>query len=86
MEPELSFGEDGALQDNVVAIFSDLPTSPLFTLSLDVPHSWLVEPVFSPYDLDNIHLAQVGDGSIHAEFTLEHILVEGAVALLFLLL
>ena len=60
-----------------MAVFSDLPTSPLFTLSLDVPHSWLVEPVFSPYDLDNIHLAQVADGSVHAEFVLEHILVEG---------
>lgn len=59
-----------------MAVFSDLPTSPLFTLSLDVPHSWLVEPVFSPHDLDNIHLAQV-PGSIHAEFILEHILVEG---------
>lgn len=77
LQPELSFDESGSLKENAVAVFSDLPTSPLFTLSLDVPHSWLVEPVFSPYDLDNIHLAQVPDGSIHAEFVLEHILVEG---------
>lgn len=76
LQPELSFTKNGSLQENVVAVFSDLPTSPLFTLSLDVPHSWLVEPVFSPHDLDNIHLAQV-PGSIHAEFILEHILVEG---------
>lgn len=77
MQPELSFGEDGSIRESALAVFSDLPTSPLLTLSLDVPHSWLVEPVFSPYDLDNIHLAQVSDGGIHAEFVLEHILVEG---------
>lgn len=77
LQPELSFDERGSLQDDAVAIFSDLPTSPLLTLGLDIPHSWLAEPVFSPYDLDNIHLAQVPDGGIHAEFTLEHILVEG---------
>ncbi len=80
LQPELSFNENGSLQENAVAVFSDLPMSPLFTLSLDVPHSWLVEPVFSPHDLDNIHLAQLPeDSSIHAEFMLEHILVEGAV-------
>lgn len=80
LQPELSFAaEDGSLRDNAIAVFSDLPTTPLLTLSLDVPHSWLVEPVFSPYDLDNIHLAQVPDDSIHAEFVLEHILVEGEV-------
>ncbi len=77
LQPELSFDEGGSLENDAVAVFSSLPTSPLFTLSLDVPHSWLVEPVLSPYDLDNIHLAQVSDRNIHAEFTLEHILVEG---------
>ena len=60
-----------------MVVFSDLPTSPLLTLGLDVPHTWLVEPVFSPYDLDNIHLAEVPEGVVHAVFILEHILVEG---------
>ena len=77
LEPELSFNEDGSLREDAVVAFSALPTSPLLTLSLDVPHSWLVEPVFSPYDLDNIHLGAVTDGGVHAVFTLEHILVEG---------
>lgn len=81
LQPELSFSINGSVQENVVAVFSDLPTSPLFTLSLDVPHSWLVEPVFSPYDLDNIHLAQIPVRNIHAEFILEHILVEGKSAI-----
>lgn len=82
LQPELSFNENGSLLENAVAVFSDLPTSPLFTLSLDVPHSWLVEPVFSPHDLDNIHLSQLPeDTGIHAEFMLEHILVEGTVCL-----
>lgn len=77
LQPEMSFYENGSLKENAVAVFSDLPTSPLFTLDLDTPHSWLVEPTFSPHDLDNIRLAQVLEGNIHAEFILEHILVEG---------
>jgi len=77
LEPELSFTDDGSLRDDAVVAFSALPTSPLLTLALDVPHSWLVEPVFSPHDLDNIHLADLTQGAVHAEFTLEHILVEG---------
>ena len=82
LQPELSFDENGSVRENAVAVFADLPMSPLFTLSLDVPHSWLVEPVLSPHDLDNIHLAQM-DGSVHAEFILEHILVEGVVQLIY---
>ncbi len=78
LEPELSFHDDGSLREDTVVAFSALPTSPLLTLSLDVPHSWLVEPVFSPHDLDNIHLGSlVEDAAVHAQFTLEHILVEG---------
>ncbi|XP_019858458.1 PREDICTED: UDP-glucose:glycoprotein glucosyltransferase 1-like [Amphimedon queenslandica] len=43
---------------------------------MDVPHSWMVEAIYSPYDLDNIHLASVED-RVEAEFVLEYILVEG---------
>ena len=43
---------------------------------MDTPHSWLVEAVWSPHDLDNIHLEGVERG-VHGEFELEHILVEG---------
>ena len=59
-----------------VAVFADLPHSPLLTLQMAVPHSWLVEGVWSPHDLDNIHLAAVERG-VHGVFELEHILVEG---------
>lgn len=61
-----------------MAVFGDLPHSPLLTLQLAVPHSWLVEAVWSPHDLDNIHLAGLPQGTgVHADFTLKHILVEG---------
>ena len=43
-----------------MAMFASLPESPLLTLGLEVPHAWFVEPVQSVYDLDNIHLAEVG--------------------------
>ena len=59
-------------------MFGDLPHSPLLTMQLDVPHSWLVEAVWSPHDLDNIHLAGLSQGTgVYAEFELRHILVEG---------
>ena len=78
LDPELSFTEEGGLSSSSVAVFGDLPHSPLLTLQLDVPHSWLVEAVWSPHDLDNIHLASLPQGTgVHADFTLKHILVEG---------
>ncbi len=65
-----------SLSSGPLAVFSDLPHSPLLTLNMDVPHSWLVEVVWSPHDLDNIHLASV-EKAVHGVFELEHILVEG---------
>lgn len=76
LEPELSFTPDG-LSVPPVAVFNDLPQSPLLTLHLDVPHSWLVEAVWSPHDLDNIHLDESSDTGVHAQFELKNILVEG---------
>ena len=78
LEPELTFTDNGSLADSSIAVFSDLPHSPLLTMQLDVPHSWLVEAVWSPHDLDNIHLAGLPPGTgVHADFELRHILVEG---------
>ena len=78
LDPELSFTEDGRVASSSVAVFGDLPHSPLLTLQLDVPHSWLVEAIWSPHDLDNIHLASLPGGTgVHADFILKHILVEG---------
>ncbi len=60
-----------------MAVFNDLPQTSLLTLHLDVPHSWLVEAVWSPHDLDNIHLDGVEGVGVHADFQLKNILVEG---------
>lgn len=80
LENELSFNENGSLSETAVAVFGDLPHSPLLTMHLEVPHSWLVEAVWSPHDLDNIHLASLPEATaVHADFELRHILVEGTV-------
>ena len=76
LEPTLSFGPDGQPSPGPSAVFTSLPQSPLFTLNLDVPHSWMVQSVYSPYDLDNIHMASV-EREVYAEYELEYILVEG---------
>ncbi|KAK4336950.1 hypothetical protein RND71_043522 [Anisodus tanguticus] len=58
-------------------LFESIPTSPLFTLGMITPDNWLVESVSTPYDLDNIHLDEVEDIGIFADFELEHLLLEG---------
>ena len=78
LEPSPSFGPDGSPSPGPSAVFSSLPLSPLFTLSLDVPHSWMVQSTYSPYDLDNIHMASV-EREVYGEYQLEYILVEGIV-------
>lgn len=42
-----------------VARFLELPESPLLTLNMITPESWMVQAVRSPHDLDNIHLQEV---------------------------
>ena len=76
LEPVLSFGSDGSPLPGPSAVFSSLPQTPLFTLNLDVPHSWMVQSSYSPYDLDNIHMASV-EREVYGEYQLEYILVEG---------
>lgn len=44
-----------------MAKFLDMPQSPLFTLNLNTPESWMVESVHTLYDLDNIYLEEVRD-------------------------
>lgn len=78
LEPELAFLPNGSLTPGPQALFSQLPHSPLLTLHMVVPHAWMVAAVHSPHDLDNIHLESV-ESAVHAEFLLEHILVEGMV-------
>lgn len=58
--------------------FHNLPSSSLLTLNMATPENWLVESVRTPYDLDNIHLAELsGEEQVWAEFELEHLLLEG---------
>lgn len=57
--------------------FRNLPVSSLLTLNMATPENWLVESVRTPYDLDNIHLAEIPSNNVWADFELEHLLLEG---------
>lgn len=57
--------------------FRNLPSSSLLTLNMATPENWLVESVRTPYDLDNIHLAELAGQNVYADFELEHLLLEG---------
>jgi len=57
--------------------FHNLPMSSLLTLNMATPENWLVESVRTPYDLDNIHLAELSGNNVWADFELEHLLLEG---------
>ncbi|XP_039109134.1 UDP-glucose:glycoprotein glucosyltransferase 1 isoform X2 [Hyaena hyaena] len=76
LEPEISFTPDNSFAKGPIAKFLDMPQSPLFTLNLNTPESWMVESVRTPYDLDNIYLEEV-DSVVAAEYELEYLLLEG---------
>uniref|UniRef100_A0A8B9TEP3 UDP-glucose ceramide glucosyltransferase-like 1 n=1 Tax=Anas platyrhynchos TaxID=8839 RepID=A0A8B9TEP3_ANAPL len=76
LEPEISFTADNNFASGPIAKFLDMPQSPLFTLNLNTPESWMVESVRTPYDLDNIYLEEV-DNVVAAEYELEYLLLEG---------
>ncbi|KAK7904184.1 hypothetical protein WMY93_016791 [Mugilogobius chulae] len=76
LEPEVVFQADGSFSPGPMAKFLDMPQSPLFTLNLNTPESWMVESVNTRYDLDNIYLQEV-DTIVAAEYELEHLLLEG---------
>uniref|UniRef100_A0A8D2IVX3 UDP-glucose ceramide glucosyltransferase-like 1 n=1 Tax=Varanus komodoensis TaxID=61221 RepID=A0A8D2IVX3_VARKO len=59
LEPEITFTVDNLFVPGPVAKFLDMPQSPLFTLNLNTPESWMVESVRTSYDLDNIYLEEV---------------------------
>ncbi|XP_061600047.1 UDP-glucose:glycoprotein glucosyltransferase 1 isoform X2 [Cololabis saira] len=76
LEPEVVFQSDGSFSRGPLAKFLDMPQSPLFTLNLNTPESWMVESVRTRYDLDNIYLEEV-ENIVAAEYELEHLLLEG---------
>ena len=63
------------------ASFTDLPGDAILTLSMDVPHAWLVNPRKSVHDLDNLKLDAILSRQespvVDVEFELEQFVVEG---------
>lgn len=76
LEADLSFSADERLLAGPMAKFGVLPQGALLTQNFQVPDNWLVESVWSPYDLDNIRLENV-ETDVHSEYELEHLLLEG---------
>ncbi|XP_075426456.1 UDP-glucose:glycoprotein glucosyltransferase 1 isoform X1 [Ascaphus truei] len=76
LEPEIMFTLENSFAPGPIAKFLDMPQSPLFTMHINTPDSWMVESVRTPYDLDNIYLQEV-DSIVAAEFELEYLLLEG---------
>ncbi|KAK4845965.1 hypothetical protein QYF36_011304 [Acer negundo] len=55
-----------------------MPLSKTLTMNLDVPESWLVEPIIAIHDLDNILLENLGDTrTLQAVFELEALVLTG---------
>ncbi len=77
LEPELLFSADGSLLAGPFARFANLPEEPILTMHYHIPDNWVIEPVKSVYDLDNIKLAAVDSGNVNSEFELEYLLLEG---------
>ncbi|RDY03533.1 UDP-glucose:glycoprotein glucosyltransferase, partial [Mucuna pruriens] len=60
------------------AFFANMPLSKTLTMNLDVPGSWLIEPVIAFHDLDNILLENLGDTrTLQAVFELEALVLTG---------
>uniref|UniRef100_A0A8C9WYJ7 UDP-glucose ceramide glucosyltransferase-like 1 n=1 Tax=Sander lucioperca TaxID=283035 RepID=A0A8C9WYJ7_SANLU len=76
LESDVNFLANDTVSPGPVARFMELPESPLLTLNMITPESWMVQAVRSPHDLDNIHLQEVS-GVVTAEYELEHLLLEG---------
>jgi len=77
LESEPSFKNGPNYPPVLRTTFRNLPSSSLLTLNMATPENWLVESVKTPYDLDNIHLAELHQNKVWADFELEHLLLEG---------
>uniref|UniRef100_A0AAF5D0C5 UDP-glucose:glycoprotein glucosyltransferase n=1 Tax=Strongyloides stercoralis TaxID=6248 RepID=A0AAF5D0C5_STRER len=74
-DQEVSFTTDGKVI-SPVAVFENLPKKQLLTLNVISPDSWMIQPIFAEYDLDNIKMENV-EKNIIAKFELRNILLEG---------
>lgn len=79
MEPEISFTADNNFAPGPIAKFLDMPQSPLFTLNLNTPESWMVESVRTPYDLDNIYLEEVREINVFLLLHLNSVVFPGLI-------
>ncbi|KAJ6258935.1 glycoprotein glucosyltransferase [Drechslerella dactyloides] len=74
------FDENGDILEPK-AQFTDLPDKTLYSLSMDVPPTWLVTPSETIHDLDNIKLQtfkeRFGTSDLNATYSLRSILIEG---------
>lgn len=61
----MSFLANDTVSPGPVARFVEIPESPLLTLNMITPESWMVQAVRSPHDLDNIHLQEVAQPLSH---------------------
>ncbi|KAI5390090.1 hypothetical protein KIW84_075422 [Lathyrus oleraceus] len=60
------------------AFFANMPLSKTLTMNLDVPEPWLVEPVLTVHDLDNIMIENLSDTrTLQAAFELEALVLTG---------
>ncbi|KAI9799196.1 MAG: hypothetical protein M1825_004839 [Sarcosagium campestre] len=75
-ESKPSFDSSGKLL-SPSARFDGIPGEMLLTMGMDVPPSWLVAPLESSQDLDNIRLSALKNPHVEAIYELEHILIEG---------
>lgn len=75
LESQPSFAADGEVQ-GLEATFHSLPSEALLTTAVDVPPAWLVAPLISVHDLDNIKLS-AAKTDVRATYQLKHILIEG---------
>ncbi|XP_075241125.1 UDP-glucose:glycoprotein glucosyltransferase 1-like [Convolutriloba macropyga] len=74
----LEFDQNGFISNSKLeAKFTGLPKATLLTMNLQTPESWLVEAVRTPYDLDNILLKDLDVETVHVNYELAHILLEG---------
>lgn len=83
LEPEVLFQADGSFSTGPMARFLDMPQSPLFTLNLNTPESWMVESVNTRYDLDNIYLDEVAVTAYPSNSSLQNDLSSGITENLF---
>ena len=76
LQPGLTFTEEGKVSEGPRAVFQNIPEQPVLTLAMHVPDNWLVEPVKSVYDLDNIKLETL-EGAVSSVWELNSLLLEG---------